>query len=156
MFVWGGFLLHLRSPQSPPRASLLLFEPLPCLQLSSPSDALATLASGFESRSTGATRMNAHSSRSHAVFTLTVEQNPKPTGGDDGEDGYKISKFNLVDLAGRCVGVPVQTSPHAPYRHSLLSCAVSGRRKLKQRAIVYERLCTSIVDCWLWAMSSTL
>ena len=44
----------------------------------------------------GATAMNTQSSRSHAIFTITIEN------GDVGEDGkqhIKMGKLHLVDLA---------------------------------------------------------
>ena len=45
---------------------------------------------------TGATNMNLHSSRSHAIFTVTVECSEK---GPDGEHHVKVGKLHLVDLA---------------------------------------------------------
>ena len=44
----------------------------------------------------GATNMNAHSSRSHAIFTVTVEQSEK---GADGKQHVRVGKLHLVDLA---------------------------------------------------------
>jgi hypothetical protein len=46
--------------------------------------------------STGATNMNATSSRSHAIFTVTVECSEK---GADGEQHVRVGKLHLVDLA---------------------------------------------------------
>jgi hypothetical protein len=51
---------------------------------------------GNKARVTGATLMNATSSRSHSIFTINVEMCQKV----DGEDKYKVGKLNLVDLAG--------------------------------------------------------
>jgi hypothetical protein len=45
----------------------------------------------------GETKMNARSSRSHAIFTITVEQS---SVGPDGKDAVRMGKLNLVDLAG--------------------------------------------------------
>ncbi|XP_024400613.1 kinesin-like protein KIN-4C isoform X1 [Physcomitrium patens] len=68
----------------------------------------AYLEHGSLSRATGSTNMNSHSSRSHAIFTITLEQrrkwDPLPDGGspspeDCGED-YLCAKLHLVDLAG--------------------------------------------------------
>ncbi|KAI5404491.1 Kinesin-like protein KIN-4C, variant 2 [Lathyrus oleraceus] len=50
------------------------------------------LSSGSLSRATGSTNMNSQSSRSHAIFTITMEQKK----GDD----ILCAKFHLVDLAG--------------------------------------------------------
>jgi kinesin family protein 11 len=41
--------------------------------------------------------MNAHSSRSHTIFSITVHIKENT---DDGEELMKIGKLNLVDLAG--------------------------------------------------------
>ena len=48
---------------------------------------------GNKNRSVSATKMNATSSRSHALFTVHVESL-------EGSDKVKASKINLVDLAG--------------------------------------------------------
>ncbi|XP_078326177.1 chromosome-associated kinesin KIF4-like isoform X2 [Crassostrea virginica] len=53
------------------------------------------LQSGSSGRTTGSTAMNTHSSRSHAIFTLHIEQKKK----QDMDDVCKC-KFHLVDLAG--------------------------------------------------------
>ena len=82
-------------------------------------------------RSVGSTHMNQASSRSHAIFTITVECSEKVIllfalgvydGGDDGEDDcddplslsfaqgvdkqqhFRVGKLHLVDLAGRLFG----------------------------------------------------
>merc|ERR1712223_651667 len=52
---------------------------------------------GNTNRSIGATQMNAHSSRSHAIFTITVECSEK---GPDGQQHFRVGKLHLVDLAG--------------------------------------------------------
>ena len=75
------------------------------------------LQMGAARRTTAATLMNSASSRSHAVFTVTVESNP--AAGSDAEDsdavsatpaeiqadpiaqaGRMVSKLTFVDLAG--------------------------------------------------------
>ena len=53
---------------------------------------------GNLNRSVGATNMNEYSSRSHAIFLVTVERSkPSP---DSGESHICVGKLNLVDLAG--------------------------------------------------------
>lgn len=52
---------------------------------------------GNQNRSVGATNMNEHSSRSHAIFLITVECSEL---GLDGENHIRVGKLNLVDLAG--------------------------------------------------------
>lgn len=46
--------------------------------------------------SVGATNMNEHSSRSHAIFTITIECSEK---GMDGNQHVRMGKLHLVDLA---------------------------------------------------------
>ncbi|XP_071954651.1 kinesin-II 95 kDa subunit-like [Antedon mediterranea] len=52
---------------------------------------------GNTNRSVGATNMNEHSSRSHAIFIITIECSQV---GLDGENHICVGKLNLVDLAG--------------------------------------------------------
>ncbi|XP_019746951.1 kinesin-like protein KIF3B [Hippocampus comes] len=52
---------------------------------------------GNQNRSVGSTNMNEHSSRSHAIFVITVECSEL---GLDGENHIRVGKLNLVDLAG--------------------------------------------------------
>ncbi|KTG33930.1 hypothetical protein cypCar_00031740 [Cyprinus carpio] len=52
---------------------------------------------GNQSRSVGFTNMNEHSSRSHAIFVITIECSEM---GIDGEDHIRVGKLNMVDLAG--------------------------------------------------------
>merc|ERR1712141_342331 len=56
----------------------------------------ALMERGWKNRSTGATLMNADSSRSHSIFTINVEM--MQTSGSDGH--IRKGKLNLVDLAG--------------------------------------------------------
>jgi kinesin family protein 3/17 len=88
----------------------------------SAAEAMRVLEVGRARRATAATSMNSGSSRSHAVFTLTVEATTREAcGGEDGveEEGargeggkkgqqrppqqlqhIRVGKLNLVDLAG--------------------------------------------------------
>uniref|UniRef100_A0A8C7JUK0 Kinesin-like protein n=1 Tax=Oncorhynchus kisutch TaxID=8019 RepID=A0A8C7JUK0_ONCKI len=52
---------------------------------------------GNQNRSVGSTNMNEHSSRSHAIFVITIECSEL---GVDGENHIRVGKLNLVDLAG--------------------------------------------------------
>lgn len=72
-------------------------------------DALECLRKGSMARSTASTCMNDQSSRSHAVFTLTIEQSPlfSSAVGDNEQanpsselQGVTTSKLTFVDLAG--------------------------------------------------------
>jgi hypothetical protein len=66
-------------------------------QITAYADLEELVVRGSAARITGATNMNATSSRSHAVLTLYLESRDV-----DDKDGYtkKVSKLHLVDLAG--------------------------------------------------------
>lgn len=60
---------------------------------------------GNQNRRVGATDMNEHSSRSHAIFMITVEQQSKLNDaellkGDQSGCIIRVGKLNLIDLAG--------------------------------------------------------
>ncbi|XP_065226392.1 kinesin-like protein KIF11 [Planococcus citri] len=116
------------------------------------------LEKGSAKRTTAATLMNAQSSRSHTVFSITVHIKENSI---DGEELLKTGKLNLVDLAGsenisrsgavdkrareagninqslltlgRCITSLVEHCPHIPYRESkltrLLQESLGGRTK---------------------------
>ena len=56
------------------------------------------MAKGWKNRATGATLMNADSSRSHSIFTINVEMMDAGLGSD--QNHIRKGKLNLVDLAG--------------------------------------------------------
>lgn len=116
------------------------------------------LEKGSERRQTAATLMNANSSRSHTVFSITIHTKENT---DNGEELLKTAKLNLVDLAGsenvgksgavdkraretrninqslltlgRVITALVEKAPHVPYRESkltrLLQESLGGRTK---------------------------
>ena len=65
-------------------------------------EAMVCLTRGMLRRVTGATAMNAESSRSHAIMSVMVEQTTRNEGADGGGEAVVAtrSKFNFVDLAG--------------------------------------------------------
>ncbi|XP_042465898.1 kinesin-like protein KIN-7K, chloroplastic [Zingiber officinale] len=64
----------------------------------SPAHALSLIAAGEEHRHVGSNNFNLLSSRSHTIFTLTIESSPC---GDCGEgEAVNFSQLNLIDLAG--------------------------------------------------------
>ncbi|XP_063537607.1 kinesin-like protein Klp68D isoform X1 [Cydia strobilella] len=101
------------------------------------------LRTGNRVRASGRTDMNEHSSRSHAVFLVTVESQHKPS------NRIRVGKLNLVDLAGserqrktgaggerlreaarinqalsslgNVISALAENSPHVPYRDSKLT-----------------------------------
>ena len=60
-------------------------------------DLMDVFNEGNLNRHVGATNMNEHSSRSHSVFTITVESSQVK---EDGKAHIKVGKLNIVDLAG--------------------------------------------------------
>uniref|UniRef100_F7FGI6 Kinesin-like protein n=1 Tax=Monodelphis domestica TaxID=13616 RepID=F7FGI6_MONDO len=116
------------------------------------------LERGAAKRTTAATLMNAYSSRSHSVFSVTIHMKETTV---DGEELVKIGKLNLVDLAGsenigrsgavdrrareagninqslltlgRVITSLVERAPHIPYRESkltrILQDSLGGRTK---------------------------
>uniref|UniRef100_A0A671M916 Kinesin-like protein KIF11 n=1 Tax=Sinocyclocheilus anshuiensis TaxID=1608454 RepID=A0A671M916_9TELE len=104
------------------------------------------LERGAAKRKTASTLMNAYSSRSHSVFSVTIHMKEITL---DGEELVKIGKLNLVDLAGsenigrsgavdkrareagninqslltlgRVIKALVERGPHVPYRESKLT-----------------------------------
>lgn len=62
-----------------------------------PEDMMKIFNEGNVNRHVGATNMNEHSSRSHSVFTITVESSEMDA---QGESHIKVGKLNIVDLAG--------------------------------------------------------
>jgi hypothetical protein len=67
-------------------------------EVKSPKEAAEWMAIGNTNRKTGSTKMNSESSRSHAVFTLSLEIHS--TNKKTGAQTKRTSKINLVDLAG--------------------------------------------------------
>ena len=78
--------------------------------VNSVADMVKLLKVGSKQRAVGATKMNAGSSRSHSILTITIETSEtiQPTAGAVTDTGapmedkvvYKVGKLHLVDLAG--------------------------------------------------------
>ena len=80
-------------------------EGLSSFNVNSPEEVLALLEQGNENREVASTKMNAHSSRSHAVFILHVQRRnrndtPPDYSSDQQQQQVQHSKLVLVDLAG--------------------------------------------------------
>lgn len=73
-------------------------------QVESADEVMSLLEMGNAARRTGTTQMNEHSSRSHAIFTISICQVEKNTeAAKDGSWSSRrqiVSKFHFVDLAG--------------------------------------------------------
>ncbi|XP_050355494.1 kinesin-like protein Klp68D isoform X1 [Nymphalis io] len=109
----------------------------------SAAEMVRTMRAGNRNRASGRTDMNEHSSRSHAVFLVTVETAHRTT------NRIRVGKLNLVDLAGserqrktgaggerlreaarinqalsslgNVISALAENSPHVPYRDSKLT-----------------------------------
>lgn len=73
-------------------------------QVESADEVMSLLEMGNAARHTGTTQMNEHSSRSHAIFTISICQVEKNIEADEDGSWYSrrqiVSKFHFVDLAG--------------------------------------------------------
>uniref|UniRef100_A0A2K5VKT0 Kinesin family member 7 n=1 Tax=Macaca fascicularis TaxID=9541 RepID=A0A2K5VKT0_MACFA len=63
-------------------------------------EVLSLLEMGNAARHTGATHLNRLSSRSHTVFTVTLEQRGRAPAARPAQGQLLVSKFHFVDLAG--------------------------------------------------------
>ncbi|KAI9090612.1 hypothetical protein K1719_028465 [Acacia pycnantha] len=110
----------------------------------SPAHALSLIAAGEEHRHVGSTNFNVLSSRSHTIFTLTVESSP--CGENSEGEAVTLSQLNLIDLAGSYINKSLLTlgtviskltegrAGHIPYRDSkltrLLQSSLSGHGRV--------------------------
>ncbi|XP_069481965.1 kinesin-like protein KIF27 [Ambystoma mexicanum] len=97
--------LHIREDE---KGNTVIIGAKEC-QVDSAEEVMSLLEIGNAARHTGTTQMNEHSSRSHAIFTISIcQQRPKQsqntpatTDGDPPRAVQMIfSKFHFVDLAG--------------------------------------------------------
>ena len=72
------------------------------VRVASETEVLYWLAEGVKNRAVGCTQLNAESSRSHLILTLTVERAAASAagGGTGGAAAHRVGKLLLVDLAG--------------------------------------------------------
>ncbi|XP_010204819.2 kinesin-like protein KIF3C [Colius striatus] len=78
---------------------------------------------GSQTRSVGSTNMNEHSSRSHAIFLITIECSEP---GPDGEEHIRVGKLNLVDLAGSERQSKMGTHGERPKEASKINLSLSA------------------------------
>ncbi|KAG7167829.1 kinesin-like protein KIF11-like [Homarus americanus] len=129
----------------------------------SKSDVYSVLEKGSTKRQTAATLMNAHSSRSHTVFTVTIHIKENTV---DGDELLKTGKLHLVDLAGsenigrsgavdkrareagninmslltlgRVITSLVEKAPHVPYRAKNIQNKPEVNQKLNKKELIGE------------------
>ncbi len=105
---------------------------------------------GNRNRSTGATNMNEHSSRSHAIFSITIECSDR---GPDNEPRLRAGKLHLVDLAVCfCLFNFLKAFLILFFNDSLSRVASASRKPVR---LVYDlkKRQKSICPCPPWAMS---
>ncbi|XP_062936314.1 kinesin-like protein KIF27 isoform X3 [Cynocephalus volans] len=92
--------LHIREDE---KGNTVIFGAKEC-HVENADEVMSLLEMGNAARHTGTTQMNEHSSRSHAIFTISIRQVKKNM--EAAEDGswyshcHIVSKFHFVDLAG--------------------------------------------------------
>lgn len=86
------------TPYSHSSAYLIILFLLPGYVVHNADELEKIMAVGNKNRVIGATAMNTESSRSHAIFSITVESSKR---GADGKMHVKMGKLHLVDLAVR-------------------------------------------------------
>lgn len=92
---------HLRIREHPQQG--VFVSNLTTVKVNNFEDVMSLIAVGDKNRTVAATNANIHSSRSHAVVTLTVVQRRRSTprnGIPTSALQQKIGRVNLVDLAG--------------------------------------------------------
>lgn len=149
---------RLRIFEDAARKGSVVIQGLEEVTVHSKDEVYAILDKGANKRQTAATLMNAHSSRSHSVFSVTIHIKENTI---EGEELLKTGKLNLVDLAGsenigrsgavdkrareagninqslltlgRVITALVEHAPHVPYRESkltrLLQDSLGGKTK---------------------------
>ena len=103
--IYNEELLDLLDPKSGAGKQIIIREDRGTISLmgmheekvATVDEMLSCLDQGSLNRSTAATLMNELSSRSHAIFTISIEQHALT---DTEEQGYTCAKFHFVDLAG--------------------------------------------------------
>jgi len=88
---------RLKLFEDPTRKGSVVVQGLEEALVQNKSEVYKILEKGSAKRKTAATLMNAHSSRSHTVFTVTVHMKESSV---EGEEVLRCGKLNLVDLAG--------------------------------------------------------
>ncbi|KAJ2059305.1 hypothetical protein GGI17_004492 [Coemansia sp. S146] len=131
------------------------------------TDAMVLLNTGTQHRKVAATRCNKESSRSHAIFTITVKITERDATGS-GQAIVKLGKLNLVDLAGsenvgrsgadaretssineslfylgRVISAVTAKDPHVPYRNSKLTKILQDSLGGNMRACMIATINTS-------------
>ncbi|GFU14469.1 kinesin-like protein KIF11-A [Nephila pilipes] len=163
-------LSRLRLYEDSNRKGSVIIHGLEEIMVNNKDEVYAILEKGTARRQTAATMLNATSSRSHTVFSVTVHIKENTV---EGEELLKTGKLNLVDLAGsenvgrsgaidkrareagninqslltlgRVITALIEKQPHIPYRESkltrLLQDSLGGHTKTSIIATISPALC---------------
>ncbi|GFR05689.1 kinesin-like protein KIF11-A [Trichonephila clavata] len=163
-------LSRLRLYEDSNRKGSVIIQGLEEIMVNNKDEVYAILEKGTARRQTAATMLNATSSRSHTVFSVTVHIKENTV---EGEELLKTGKLNLVDLAGsenvgrsgaiekrareagninqslltlgRVITALIEKQPHIPYRESkltrLLQDSLGGHTKTSIIATISPALC---------------
>ncbi|XP_069140645.1 kinesin-like protein KIF11-B [Argopecten irradians] len=166
----GNDTLKLRIYDDSTKKGSVIINGLEEVVVRNKNEVFEILERGTSRRQTAATLMNAHSSRSHTVFSVTVHIKESNM---EGEELLKTGKLYLVDLAGsenigrsgavdkrareagsinqslltlgRVITSLVEHAPHVPYRESkltrLLQDSLGGRTKTSIIATISPAAC---------------
>ncbi|KOX74219.1 hypothetical protein WN51_13570 [Melipona quadrifasciata] len=148
----------IRIYEDPIKKGAVIVHGLEEISIHTKNEVFNILQKGSDKRQTATTLMNAHSSRSHTIFSITIHIRENTI---DGEELLKTGKLNLVDLAGsenvgrsgavdkrareagsinqslltlgRVITALAEKTPHVPYRESkltrLLQESLGGRTR---------------------------
>ncbi|XP_046563790.1 kinesin-like protein KIF11-B [Haliotis rubra] len=162
--------LRLRIYEDSTKKGSVIISGLEDVVVRNKDEVYAILERGASRRQTAATLMNATSSRSHSVFSVTIHIKENTV---EGEELLKTGKLYLVDLAGsenigrsgavdkrareagninqslltlgRVITALVEHAPHVPYRESkltrLLQDSLGGRTKTSIIATISPASC---------------
>lgn len=104
------------------------------VEVKTETDIAQLLEAGNGHRAVAAHNLNDASSRSHAIFTLTLEQRRKPTAPPDTKaPKFLKSKLHLVDLAGM--------------RSDITQAVICCRLFIAERYATRERLMQLVEEC---------
>ncbi|XP_055952321.1 kinesin-like protein KIF11-B [Argiope bruennichi] len=163
-------LSRLRLYEDSNRKGSVIIQGLEEILVNNKDEVYTILEKGTSRRQTAATMLNASSSRSHTVFSVTVHIKENTV---EGEELLKTGKLNLVDLAGsenvgrsgaidkrareagninqslltlgRVITALIEKQPHIPYRESkltrLLQDSLGGHTKTSIIATISPALC---------------
>ncbi|XP_021350411.1 kinesin-like protein KIF11, partial [Mizuhopecten yessoensis] len=166
----GDDTLKLRIYEDSTKKGSVIINGLEEVVVRNKTEVFEILERGTARRQTAATLMNAHSSRSHTVFSVTIHIKESNI---EGEELMKTGKLYLVDLAGsenigrsgavdkrareagsinqslltlgRVITSLVEHAPHIPYRESkltrLLQDSLGGRTKTSIIATISPAAC---------------